>query len=386
MHTSGTHRSHLIPNAASSASDPLPSPADSAQLRRQAALFNAHRVGLDEAEAEAITSDASAQEPKADGDTEGSHAPQKAAQEAQQQPHAPMRWPTRGGSNGASLAAGDDEAGAGSGLVMLPLLVGEQESGQRHDPPPPPPSAQPHDDAKRDETPRARIPMPVPASLTMRIAPSTAAASTSGTQAATFATPQHTRPIAGVLARAGSPGSPIPATPVAQPDEQSADSQSNPSFDAEAFAMPHQQAAQPQPLAQAQTQSQPQTQAQPQSQTQPQRVEAASSTQTITALDNKQPSAPLIDSIVSSVADFCANPVVFSCSPWHLTVPLDPALLPGCQLSLMLSHFDLTLRFSTSDTASQQLILRHADALKERLETLPGLHRDNRRGIDITVT
>lgn len=381
MHTSGTHRSHLIPNAVSSASDPLPSPADSAQLRRQAALFNAHRVALDEAEAEAVASDAFAQEPKADSDTEGLHA----QPEAQQQPHAPMRWPTRGGSNAASLAAGDDEAGAGSGLVMLPLLVGEQESGQRHDPPPSA-SPQPHDDAKRDETPRARIPMPVPASLTMRIAPSTAAASTSGTQAAPFATPQHTRPIAGVLARAGSSGSSVPATPVAQSDEQSADSQSNPSSDAQAFAMPHQQAAQPQPLAQAQTQSQTQTQAQPQSQSQPQRVEAASSTQTIAALDNKQPSTPLIDSIVSSVADFCANPVVFSCSPWHLTVPLDPALLPGCQLSLMLSHFDLTLRFSTSDTASQQLILRHADALKERLETLPGLHRDNRRGIDITVT
>ncbi|WP_133645789.1 type III secretion system protein SctP [Paraburkholderia flava] len=385
MHTSGTHRSHLIPNAASSASDPLPSPADSAQLRRQAALFNAHRVALDEAEAEAeaVASDAFAQEPKADGDAEGSHAQQKAAQEAQQQPHAPMRWPTRGGSNGASLAAGDDDAGAGSGLVMLPLLVGEQESGQRHDPPPSA-SPQPRDDAKRDETPRARIPMPVPASLTMRIAPSTAAASTSGTQAATFATPQQTRPIAGVLARAGSSGSPLPATPAAQPDEQPADSQSNPSSDAQPFAMPHQQAAQPQPLAQAQTQSQAQPQTQ--TQTQPQRVEAASSTQTIAALDNKQPSAPLIDSIVSSVADFCANPVVFSCSPWHLTVPLDPALLPGCQLSLMLSHFDLTLRFSTSDTASQQLILRHADALKERLEILPGLHRDNRRGIDITVT
>lgn len=116
------------------------------------------------------------------------------------------------------------------------------------------------------------------------------------------------------------------------------------------------------------------------------RVEAPSAALTVGALDTAQQPPPLIDSIVSSVADFCANPAVFSCSPWHLTVPLDPALLPGCQLTLMLSHFVLTLRFTTTEPASHDLISQHADALRQNLESLPGLHQDTPRAIEIVVT
>ena len=115
------------------------------------------------------------------------------------------------------------------------------------------------------------------------------------------------------------------------------------------------------------------------------RVEATTGTHAIGALNHAQQANPLVDSIVSSVADFCANPAVHSCNPWHITLPLDPDVLPDCQLSLMLSHFDLTLRFTTADPASQQLVLQHADALRERLEALPGLHEENRRKIDIIV-
>ncbi|MFL9874795.1 type III secretion system protein SctP [Paraburkholderia megapolitana] len=115
------------------------------------------------------------------------------------------------------------------------------------------------------------------------------------------------------------------------------------------------------------------------------RIEATTGTYAIGALNNAQQANPLVDSIVSSVADFCANPAVHSCNPWHITLPLDPDVLPDCQLSLMLSHFDLTLRFITAAPASQQLVLQHADALRERLEALPGLHEENRRKIDIIV-
>jgi type III secretion control protein HpaP len=116
------------------------------------------------------------------------------------------------------------------------------------------------------------------------------------------------------------------------------------------------------------------------------RVEAAAAAQAIGALTGATQPNQLIESIVSSVADFSSNPAVFSCSPWQITIPLDPALMPGCQLSLTLSHFDLTLRFTTADTDSQQLILQHADSLRERLESLPSLQQGTPRRVAIIVT
>ncbi|MGH8778300.1 type III secretion system protein SctP [Paraburkholderia sp.] len=365
MHTSGTHRAHVI---AGPAPDQPPAHADTPQLRRQAALFNAHRAALEEAEAEAEAA-VSAQEPKPDGDAAGSQ------QEAQQ--HPAMRSPMPGVSAGTPSPFACGNADADAAAAMLSPRVGEQESGQRH-------GQQPQDDANRDEGSRARTPTPVAATLTMRTPPS--ASTQPGPQSGAFAA-APSRAGAGMMARAGSLGSPGANTSDMSGDRSGGQGQPSSSQPrAPVFAMLHQQTAQPQMQPQPQAQTQPQPQLQPQAQPAYARVEAASNAQAIGALDNKQQPNPLIDSIVSSVADFCANPVVFSCSPWHITVPLDPALLPGCQLSLMLSHFDLTLRFSTTDTASQQLILRHADALKDQLETLPGLHRDNRRRIDITVT
>jgi type III secretion control protein HpaP len=116
------------------------------------------------------------------------------------------------------------------------------------------------------------------------------------------------------------------------------------------------------------------------------RVEAAAAAQAIGGSPGATQPNPLLDSVVSSVAEFCANPAVFSSSPWRISVPLDRALLPGCALSLTLSDFDLTLRFSTNDTASQQLILKHADTLRERLESLPSLQQDTPLRIAIIVT
>jgi hypothetical protein len=116
------------------------------------------------------------------------------------------------------------------------------------------------------------------------------------------------------------------------------------------------------------------------------RVDAAPAALGIAALNPNAQQTPLIESIVSSVADFCANPAVFSSSPWQLTVPLDPALLPGTQLTLVLSHFALTLRFATTEPASHDLILQHADALRQDLEALPTLHQDTPRAIEIVVT
>lgn len=94
----------------------------------------------------------------------------------------------------------------------------------------------------------------------------------------------------------------------------------------------------------------------------------------------------LVESIVSQVADFCSNPAVLARGSWHITIPIDPALLPACTLSLALSHFDLTLRFDTTDERSRQLILKHAATLRESLEQVMQTRFDAPRSIEIIVT
>jgi type III secretion control protein HpaP len=93
----------------------------------------------------------------------------------------------------------------------------------------------------------------------------------------------------------------------------------------------------------------------------------------------------LVESIVDQVADFCSNPAVLARGDWHITIPIDPALLPACTLSLTLSHFDLTLRFDTTEERSRQLILQHATTLRESLAQVMQSRFDPARSIEIIV-
>ncbi|MET1531980.1 type III secretion system protein SctP [Burkholderia sola] len=93
-----------------------------------------------------------------------------------------------------------------------------------------------------------------------------------------------------------------------------------------------------------------------------------------------------VDSIVAEVSDFCANPIVFASGDWQITIPIDPALLPGCTLNLALSHFQLTLRFDTTDARSRELISQHAATLRTSLEAVMQSRFDGARSVEIIVT
>jgi type III secretion control protein HpaP len=95
---------------------------------------------------------------------------------------------------------------------------------------------------------------------------------------------------------------------------------------------------------------------------------------------------PFVESIVAQVADFCSNPAVLTRGAWHITIPIAPHLLPACTLSLTLSHFDLTLRFDTTEERSQQLILQHAAMLTDSLEQVMQSRFDTPRNIEVIVT
>ncbi|MDF3082855.1 type III secretion system protein SctP [Burkholderia sola] len=93
-----------------------------------------------------------------------------------------------------------------------------------------------------------------------------------------------------------------------------------------------------------------------------------------------------VDSIVAEVSDFCANPIVFASGDWQITIPIDPALLPGCTLNLALSHFQLMLRFDTTDARSRELISQHAATLRTSLEEVMQSRFDGARSVEIIVT
>jgi type III secretion control protein HpaP len=80
--------------------------------------------------------------------------------------------------------------------------------------------------------------------------------------------------------------------------------------------------------------------------------------------------APLVDYLVSTLADFCSNSAVHARGVWQLTIALDPQHLPECQLHLALSHFDLSLRFETASNDARQLISLHAAPLRVSLASL----------------
>lgn len=56
---------------------------------------------------------------------------------------------------------------------------------------------------------------------------------------------------------------------------------------------------------------------------------------------------------------------------WSVTVPLDPQSLPDCELRLTLSPGSMVLRFRTGSAGSADLVSRHRDTLRARLEALP---------------
>jgi type III secretion control protein HpaP len=100
--------------------------------------------------------------------------------------------------------------------------------------------------------------------------------------------------------------------------------------------------------------------------------------------EHHERSVRAIEWLAARVGDFCSDPAVIGSGIWTTRLKLDPAVLPYCTLELMLSHFQVTLRFDVDDPASKQLILDNKDLLQARLSTMfvrLGLHRT----IDIVV-
>ncbi|AIP19543.1 type III secretion protein HpaP [Burkholderia pseudomallei] len=69
---------------------------------------------------------------------------------------------------------------------------------------------------------------------------------------------------------------------------------------------------------------------------------------------------------------------------WEISLPLDAALLPDTVLHLVLSRFDLRLRFETPDAATRHLLCTHGATLHARLDTLLA-HHGAPRTIEIDV-
>lgn len=308
MHTSATHRAHVI---AGPAPEHEPPHAATPEMRRMAALFNAHRDAALKGAAQTP-----AQDPAS----------------AHEYPKAHESEPAPSPDNGALAGLPDVQAQAG--LATLPEPPVQQESGTTGE--------NPGDSENREDSESGSTspsdPLPKhadsspPAALNAALALALrVAAAGPGSGLATLSL--HAASAAGVMPPPA--GAPRPNQP-AQPAHG--------------------------------------------------RVKATAAARAIGVLTGMTQPNQLLESIVSSVADFCSNPAVSSCSPWQITVPLDPALMPGCQLSLTLSHFDLTLRFTTTDTGSQQLILKHADTLRARLEALPSLQQCTPRRVAIIVT
>ncbi|SFD77810.1 type III secretion HpaP family protein [Paracidovorax konjaci] len=97
---------------------------------------------------------------------------------------------------------------------------------------------------------------------------------------------------------------------------------------------------------------------------------------------NAAPQAPpaWLQDTVQRIAWLCAqaDPAFQS---WSVTVPMDPAVLPECELGLSLSPYAMSLRFRTSSSESARLISLHRDPLRAQLEALG----PSPRGIDIEL-
>jgi type III secretion control protein HpaP len=79
------------------------------------------------------------------------------------------------------------------------------------------------------------------------------------------------------------------------------------------------------------------------------------------------------DRLAERIARFCTGPALeHAGGRWEVVVELDPAILPGTRLHLVLSDGTLSLRFDTRDTGARQLICDNGAALRSRLEARLG--------------
>lgn len=84
--------------------------------------------------------------------------------------------------------------------------------------------------------------------------------------------------------------------------------------------------------------------------------------------------------LVELIWKFCTNPAVNDSGRWTMNIPIDPTLLPGATLSMSVSYFELSLRFTTTDPTTKKLICLYNHALQQRLTQLVPTRR-----VDILV-
>ncbi|KVK82219.1 MULTISPECIES: type III secretion system protein SctP [Burkholderia] len=87
------------------------------------------------------------------------------------------------------------------------------------------------------------------------------------------------------------------------------------------------------------------------------------------------------EALAAEIAALCGDDAG---SQWAISLPLAPALLPDTVLHLVLSRFDLRLRFETPDAATRHLLCTHGATLHARLDTLLA-HCGAPRTIEIDV-
>ncbi|WP_322064451.1 type III secretion system protein SctP [Burkholderia ubonensis] len=87
------------------------------------------------------------------------------------------------------------------------------------------------------------------------------------------------------------------------------------------------------------------------------------------------------EALATEIAALCGDDAA---GRWEISLPLDAALLPDTVLHLVLSRFDLRLRFETPDAATRHLLCTHGATLHARLDTLLA-HHGARREIEIDV-
>ncbi|KVO55462.1 type III secretion system protein SctP [Burkholderia stagnalis] len=87
------------------------------------------------------------------------------------------------------------------------------------------------------------------------------------------------------------------------------------------------------------------------------------------------------ETLAAEIAALCGDDAA---GQWGISLPLDAALLPDTLLHLVLSRFDLRLRFETPDAATRHLLCTHGATLHARLDTLLA-HHGTPRTIEIDV-
>ncbi|PCE32166.1 type III secretion system protein SctP [Burkholderia ubonensis] len=87
------------------------------------------------------------------------------------------------------------------------------------------------------------------------------------------------------------------------------------------------------------------------------------------------------ETLATEIAALCGDDAA---GQWEISLPLDAALLPDTVLHLVLSRFDLRLRFATPDAATRHVLCTHGATLHARLDALLA-HYGTPRTIEIDV-